>query len=176
MRNIHILLAIAALTLSSCWHQEPVQVIRDKYSMMIPGDMSIETSPVDRNEDASLQYQNFWLEKYILVIDEPTQELRDLGGFSGYRPEIDQFRDLILRDIEISFRCTATNYENLVIDGLLARSAELHGTYEGIDIAVKMFFIQGKTDLYQIMVWTSQEKEYTVMPILEKAALSFDEH
>ena len=44
------------------------------------------------------------------------------------------------------------------------------------DIAVKMFFIQGKTDLYQIMAWTTQEKEYTVMPILEKAALSFDEY
>ncbi len=132
--------------------------VNDTYAIQIPSDLTMTTS---LNDDASLQYNNVYSEKYIIVIDE------DKALFEDAMNEADLYDDdmsLIGNFAEIQLSSfsegvTIISQSNVVktkVNGLDAHLYAFDARIEGIDFDISYWigYIVGSERLYSVMAWT----------------------
>lgn len=172
------LLLIGLLILLSCGSKAPQKVvIENRYSMEVPETLVKAT---DLNKEASLQYQNIYLEFYVIVIDETKKEVIDAivqnNLTADYTQDFNGYSKLILdnytNSIKIKEKSDVTDF---TVNGLKAKKMTIEGTYENIDAFFYLALIEGKDRFYQIMTWTLQTKKNDFSADMEKMINSFTE-
>jgi hypothetical protein len=174
-----IFIIVGLLFLIACSKSEKPQkiVIENRYSMEVP---SFLVKATDLNKEASLQYQNVFLEFYVIVIDETKNEVlksitdNNLSGdysqdFNGYCKLI---FDNYLNTLEIKNKSEISEY---TINGLKAKKITIDGKYGGVEAYFYISLIEGKDTFYQIMTWTLQDKKDKYSGDMEKMVNTFRE-
>ena len=132
--------------------------VNETYAIQIPSDLTMTNS---LDDDASLQYNNLYSEKYIIVIDE------DKALFEDAMNEADLYDDdmsLIGNFAEIQLSSfsegvTIISQSNVVItkvNGLDAHLYAFDARIAGIDFDISYWvgYILGSERLYSVMAWT----------------------
>lgn len=155
----------------------PVE-INNIYRISLPDYMNKAT---DLNEEASLQYQNIFKETYMVILDEPKDELislfQELGEYDDSLSVAENYRDIqlsfITEDIDLSFQ---SEPETVNINGLDAEMVALDGKIEGVPYEISYFltFIEGKTNVYMIMAWTLKNRKGKYEETFDKTVKSFE--
>lgn len=134
--------------------------VANLYSVEIPSDLTISTS---LNDQASLQYNNVYDEKYVIVIDENKEDFIDILKSLDEYKEGDNLADE-LANIQISSfgeSLTISNQSKVIeteINGMSARLFAFDGTIPGISESISYWtgYYVGKEVLYTVMAWTLQ--------------------
>ena len=137
--------------------------VNEMYSIEIPSDLTMTTS---LNDDASLQYNNVYSEKYVIVIDE------DKAFFEDALHEADLYNDDLsmagnFAEIQLSSfseGVTITNQSDVVktkVNGLDAHLYAFDARVDGIDFDISYWvgYIVGKERLYTVMAWTLKSEK-----------------
>jgi hypothetical protein len=142
--------------------------IEGLYSMKIPKFMTVTTQ---LQEDASLQYNNPFKEKYITVLDEKEEEIMDFmtdyGVYDDSKSKLENYVDTrlsYLKESGVSI-INQTDLKSEMINGRKAYSTVIDGTVPGIPEDITYFFtyVEGKEHYYMISAWTlmSRKDDYT---------------
>ncbi|WP_306349695.1 hypothetical protein [Flavobacterium sp. '19STA2R22 D10 B1'] len=172
-------LLITLFVLTSCEDSNKTQLvkIKNQYAMEIPASLSVTT---DLNDEASLQYQNVFKEFYIITIDEPKVELKKALAenelSSEYSADLKGYTNLLLTNVKASIKLKSmSEIEETTINGLKAQIVSIEGNLDNLDIYWKFAFIEGKTNYYQIMAWTTMDHKMNYEKQIDKALHSFKE-
>jgi hypothetical protein len=157
------LIILSLIILVSCQPADTEKniIIENRYSISIP---SFLTKVSNLNEEASLQYQHALKEFYVIVIDEPKEEMQkaltayDLTDI--YTNNVHGYTNLFLDNFE---QVISVSKKSDVIDTLInsmpARVFNIIGRVEGIDAYYSLAIIEGEKSYYQVMAWTLSNKE-----------------
>lgn len=136
--------------------------IADQYSMDIEDGLLSTTS---LNDDASLQYNNLFAEKYIIVIDEPKQEFIDVyteaGGYDKNKTAVENYSNVQLGSLEENVTVSSkSSLKDMTINGMKAKIVEVDAEVTGIAEPISYFlaYVEGKETLYTVMAWTLKSK------------------
>ncbi|MEL6917111.1 MAG: hypothetical protein AAFO99_05200 [Bacteroidota bacterium] len=152
--------------------------INDQYSIALPKYMKEATN---LNDDASLQYQNIFKEAYVVVIDEPKQDLidvfKELEEWDDNKSVVENYRD-----IQLQFFTENITVDNqspsraLKINGMDAEIVEIDGKAQDViyDIAYTLGFVEGEKNVYMIMAWTLKDKRKKFKKTYDLAIKSFE--
>jgi len=170
MKRFYLLL-ILLLQVPIAFCQSEIIEVNGIYSMDIP-DILDATGTL--NDDASLQYNNLYEEKYIIVIDEDKQEFVDafisLDEYDESISVVDNYANVQLAFIDESVEFTdGFELESLKINGMDARLKPINGLISGLDeeISYWLCYVEGKETMYTVMAWTLKSKKSS----FEKEAL-----
>lgn len=154
--------------------------INDLYSMKIPDFMTVTTQ---LQEDASLQYNNPFKEKYVTVLDEDREEIKtfmdDYGVYDESKSMLENYVDTrlsYLKESGISI-LKETDLKSEMINGRKAYSIEIDGSVPEIseDIAYFFTYVEGKDHFYMISSWTLLSRKDAYTEEVEEMAHSFKE-
>lgn len=147
------------------------------YSIEIPKYMKKTTV---LNDDASLQYMNAYKETYVIVINESIEDFKNTFVQMGDYDTI-KTADRNYKDIQLNFiKETIGNYkiydhEYLKIHELNASLVKVEGKVDGYQIFYQIGFLEGKKDVYMVMIWTEKKKKnryhYTFQKMIESFKL-----
>jgi hypothetical protein len=178
MRSIIARLCLL-LVISSCQQEEKTQCIKVKqqYSVDLPAFMSRGS---DLNENASLQFQNVQKELYIIVIEDLKV---DLGKSlienqltADYSDDLKGYSKLIwgnfIQSMEVDEQ---SEQRDTIINGLPSRLLDIQGTNDGVKAFFKFALIEGKSNYYQLLVWTLPEKKQEFSSKMTRMIQSFRE-
>ncbi len=152
--------------------------VNREYSLAIPKYMSKAN---DLNDEASLQYSHIFKEAYVVVIDEPKEELKEVF-LEMDEWDSDKTVAANYRDIQMGFLSEGINISSqmparaLTINGMDAEIVDLEGRVADIDydIAYKLAFVEGDEKVYMIMTWTLADKKEDFDNTYEQIITSFD--
>jgi len=142
------------------------KTVNDQYSVNIPEDLTVTTS---LNDVASLQYNNIYSEKYVIVIDEDKQSfidiLKSLNAFDPSKELIDEYADIQIsgfgENLSISNQSKVMKTK---INGMDARLFAFDATIDGVVDPISYWtgYYVGEDNLYTIMAWTlkSMKNDY----------------
>ena len=152
--------------------------INNQYKISLPKYM---TKADNLNEEASLQFQNVFKETYIVVIDESRQEFidafADLSLYDTLLSVAENYRDVQLGMIEenltVNWKSTPEAFK---IRGLDAQQVELDAHIEGVEkeISYLFTFVEGKDQVYMIMIWTLKDRKEKYFKTFKETAKSFE--
>lgn len=172
------LILIQVLLLISCNNKE-------KQTVKIKGKYSLELSQAFKkastlNKDASLQYQDIARDLYVIVIDEPKAELKNVLEENGlseiYSDNLDGYSRIIMEGMNPKLTLDSIPpLKDTAIDNLKAKETSFEGESEGIKIYWKFAFVEGKNTYYQIMVWTSAANRARLEKEMQQIVKSFRE-
>lgn len=154
--------------------------IEDLYSMKVPAFMTVTTK---LQEDASLQYNNPFKEKYVTVLDENTDEIlafmEDYGVYDVSKSKLDNYvttRLSYLAESGITIK-NQTKIKSEMINGRKAFSTVIDASVPGIDEDITYFFtyIEGKEHCYMISSWTLFDRKNAYTEEVETMTTSFKE-
>ncbi len=147
------------------------------YTMEVPDKM---TPAVALNADASLQYSNPFKNQYVIVINEPideiTEALKMLGMFDEKKTFMENFVDYKIRFFEENATSvTKGDLKKGSVYGLESYQIQADAMVEGVpqEITYCFGFIEGPKDAYMIMSWTLASDKEKFIPIAEKMFRSF---
>lgn len=154
--------------------------IEGLYSMQVPAFMTVTT---ELQEDASLQYNNPFKEKYITVLDETKEEIMafmsDYGVYDESKSELENYVDTRLSYLTESgiMIKNQTKLKSTTINGRKAYSTVIDASVPGIseDIAYFFTYIQGKGNFYMISAWTLLDRKSDYEEEVETMINSFKE-
>ena len=133
------------------------------YSMDIP---TILNSTTDLNDDASLQYNSLYNEKYIIVIDEDKQEFVDafilIDEYDKSISVVDNYANVQLAFMDESVTVLEeSSLKSMKINGMDARVKAMDGTILGVpeEISYWLGYVEGENTMYTIMTWTLKSKK-----------------
>ena len=177
MRKI-LLLVLFTFIIAACGIDEK-QVVNKKhlYTIELPGYMSEVT---DLSEDASLQYQSIVNDIYVMVFDEPKENLGnaiyDNGLEDDYTDDLDGYAKLLTTGIadNVEF-ISVPSFTDKQINGLNAKIVDFSGTAEGVKAYWMVAFIEGRNNYYQISTWTSLDRKDKLHKDMEAMIESFTE-
>lgn len=179
-------LLLAGLTLNSCFSSSGdakslleqlekaaevkynVQKIDGLYSMKIPDFMTESTV---LQPDASLQFNNLYKEKYIIVLNEPKDEIKafssDYGVYDDKKTDLENYAAMrvnLLKESGITIH-SEPKLKGSMINGRKALSTTFSASMPALpeDIAYYFTYIEGADHFYMIMSWTlfSRKDAYT---------------
>ena len=140
-----------------------VKEINGLYSMKIPDFM---TSSSSLNDDASLQYNNLYKEKYIIVIDENKQEFvdafKEIEEYDESMSIVDNYASVQLQYMaEAGTIIKESELKNLKINGMQARMRAIDANIAGVaePISYWLGYVEGKENMYTIMAWTLESRK-----------------
>ena len=152
--------------------------VNAEYSIAVPKYMKKATA---LNEEASLQYANIYKEAYLVVIDEPIDDVKEL--FTEME-EWDNAKTTVANysAIQMGFLKENINIKkqlpprSLTINGMDAEIVEFEGRVEDVlyDIAYTLAFVAGDDKVYMIMNWTLASKKDTFQHTYEQIINSFN--
>ena len=154
--------------------------IQDLYSMRIPTFMTVTTQ---LQEDASLQYNNPFKEKYIIVLNEEREEtmsfMNDYGVYDESKSQLENYVDMRLGYL-IESGISVTNQTELkskMINGRKAYSTVIDANVPDIDQDITYFFtyLEGKDHFYMISSWTLYDRKDGYKEEVETMVKSFKE-
>jgi hypothetical protein len=174
----YLLSAIALVLLTaSCKEANQTVKIDNRYSLELPPFLEKAT---DLHAEASLQYKNELREFYVIVIDEPIAEFNAALGADnelGATGSLDGYAKLGVAFMQQSAKFDAA--PNLVpakINGFPAKTLNVTGKINNIDIYWKEAYIQGKNTYYQVIVWTLANKKEAHENEMQEVINSFKEY
>ncbi len=164
MKNKAAVLLITLFTLLSCKNENSTtQIIKieDRYQIELPKFLE---KGEGLNESASLQYQNVAKEFYVIVIDEPKNELEkslfENKLESAYSNNLKGYSEIISNNMKNTLSInTMPEIIDGTINGLKSRQIDFNANIGETSIYWKLGFAEGKDRYYQIMVWTLTEKK-----------------
>lgn len=137
--------------------------IAGNYSMDVPDFMKSTTA---LNDEASLQYNNLFKEKYVIVIDEDKEEFidvfKELGEYDESKSAIENYADLqisyfkeaggVVRESEIISKD---------INGMPSRQIAIDANVQGVDESISYWlgYVEGEKSMYSIMAWTLESRK-----------------
>jgi hypothetical protein len=137
--------------------------VNGQYSMGVPDFMTSSTS---LNDDASLQYNNLYKEKYVIVIDEDKQEFidvfKELGEYDDKKSVIDNYAEQQYKFMSDGSTIKyETKMNKMKVNGMNARGKNFDADVVGVPATVSYFFgfVEGEENLYMIMAWTLESKK-----------------
>ena len=172
---------LITLFVSSCGttSSEPREIVTNaKFKMQIPGNMS---SANRLNEDASMIYAHMRQELYVMVIEDPFEELETIIVESDLEEEyslnFDLFCKLVSNEEEDAFLIVddRDKLKETTINGLKARFFENSRKVNGVNIFYKIALIEGKDTYYQVIAWTITSKKDRHDTTLKNMIYSFEE-
>ena len=150
------------------------------YSMKIPQFMTVTNQ---LQEDASLQYNNIFKEKYVIVLDEDSEEITqfmmDSGVYDESKSKLENYADTRLNffmESGISV-ISKTDLKSEMINGRKAYSIKIDASVPDIaeDIAYYYTYVEGKEHYYMIMSWTILDRKGSYTDEVKKMVSSFKE-
>jgi hypothetical protein len=162
MKIFPILLLFALLM--GCTDSKEVKtrtvIIEERYSLELP---TFLREAKDLHEDASLQYQNRIKDYYVIVIDEPKQDLENVleeeDLTEEYTSDLKGYTKLLLDGFGMSLQNMGkSELIYTVINDLPANLVKLTGRVDGVDVFFYVGFFEGKETYYQVLAWTSEKK------------------
>lgn len=145
-----------------------VKKINGLYSMKIADYM---TETTELQQDASLQYNNLFQEKYLTVLDEKKE---DVEAFQADNGLADDSKSALTNYAEIRLQYLKENgvevisqkkLKNSVINGHNAISTIIDAKVDGIDENITYYFtyVEGTDHFYMVSAWTlmSLKRSYT---------------
>ncbi len=180
MKKHFFITIIAILLLLSCGDsKEKTQTVKVKnsYTMELP---EFLTKTTTLSEEASLQYQNIPREIYIMVIDEPKSELKEVIAANAledyYTTNLDGYAQLLYNGIDSRTNLDSMpNLKSKKLNGLDAKTCAFTGTVQGLHIYWSLAFVEGKNNYYQVMTWTLLNKKEEYKDIMDAMTNSFKE-
>ncbi|MGB5818895.1 MAG: hypothetical protein WBG90_05375 [Saonia sp.] len=152
--------------------------VDDHYSIALPKYMK---EAKDLNDDASLQYQNIFKEAYIVIIDEPKQDVieifKELEEWNDSKSVVENYRDIQLQFLAEGIAIdNQSESRSLKINGMDAEIVEIDGNAADViyDIAYTLGFVEGKENVYMIMAWTLKDKRKKFKKTYDLAIRSFE--
>ncbi len=154
--------------------------IDNLYSMKVPAFMTVTTK---LQEDASLQYNNPFKEKYVTVLGENTDEIlafmENYGVYDVSKSRLDNYVTTRLSYLaESGITITSqTKIKSKMINGRKAFSTVIDASVPGIDEDITYFFtyIEGKEHYYMISSWTLFDRKDAYAEEVETMTTSFKE-
>lgn len=133
------------------------------YSMKIPDFMKSTTT---LNTDASLQYNNLYKEKYIIVIDEDKQEFidafKEIDEYDESMSVVDNYASVQLQYMaEAGTINKESDIKKVKINGMEGRMRAIDANIAGVPEAISYWlgYVEGKNTMYTIMVWTLESRK-----------------
>lgn len=154
--------------------------INDQYSMKVPDFMTVTTQ---LQPDASLQYNNPFKGKYVIVLDEDREEIKtflnDYGIYDDSKPMLENYVDARLsffKESGVSVK-EETELKSKMVNGRKAYSIELDVSVPEIpeDVAYFFTYIEGEDHFYMIMAWTLLSRKDAYKEEAKEMADSFKE-
>ena len=147
--------------------------INNKYSVELPDFLSKGT---ELHEEASLQYQNLFKEFYVIILDEPKEEIIDAAPILDIEPTLEGYYSYLKSSMEETIEeVKFMDVKNTKINGLNAKTFSVTGKVDGIDAFYKIAYIEGKDTYYQVLIWSLLKKQEKYTPEMEKIIASFKE-
>ncbi|MEM9982768.1 MAG: hypothetical protein AAF734_09735 [Bacteroidota bacterium] len=182
MRNliyVYLLLCLLGSACDTAYNDfESVQV-EERYEIALPTHMEAVN---DLNREASLQYQNASKEMYIIIIDEPLEDLIDtftqLGEYDKELSEVENYRNIQLGFLKEDMNVVEKGKpRTLEVNGLQAELVHLEGAISDTNeqIAYLAGFLTSNTRAYMIMAWTLENNKEKHMDTFEQMIRSFKE-
>jgi hypothetical protein len=124
-----------------------------QFKLSIP-DYMVKT--YELNDVASLQYQNTTKEAYVIVIEDPKDQLESLGiKFTDAKNFLDEF----VKDYKTENDKRSTkNASQFNANGNNCAQLELYWSEEDGDFFMLITAVESKTHFYKILCWTILEK------------------
>lgn len=171
------LLLFTIITLS-CSNNNEVRSIEigNRYSLKIP---SFLTKVNNLNEEASLQYQHAWKELYVIVIEDPKEEVENtfkkLDLPSNFSNDLEGYTNMVLFNMTENTNSDSDKYETIKINQLPAKIIETTENIDGINIYYNVAVLEGKEKYYQIFTWTLASKKQEHKLKMDRIIQSFQE-
>lgn len=145
------------------------------FYLILPDYMS-ETSELDPGRP--FQYMNAVKEHYIVASSEALADVKPLIEVMDYEGEtfLDKYvsynKGVINEGVKIS---KEEPVKKTTINGFKAQTLQFDGTVEGISEPISYFttFIEGKDNVYFIMLWTLESRKDDFKEIADKVVKSF---
>ena len=114
------------------------------------------------------------------MIDESKEEfikaLYDNNLTDNYSNDITGYSNLIVDVFESSMSTNSSfDFQDTTINTLPARTIDISGRSEGIDVYFSVAFIEGNESYYQIMTWTLANRKYKYYSQMTNLIYSFKE-
>ncbi|PIA77574.1 hypothetical protein BFR04_09035 [Gaetbulibacter sp. 4G1] len=179
MKKTIFFLIVLALTTSSCiemlqkagegLNSTPATTSESNYKTvgidsLFEIDIPIYMKPLpELNPEAILQYANIYKETYFVVITENKEEYIDLfkryGEFDNKLPVIENYKNaqkaLFIESID---NARIQEYGLANINDYPARQIKIIGEVDGIKAAYIVAFIEGESDIFMLMNWTTDNR------------------
>lgn len=177
--HFFFILSFVASTFISCssTDKEKLVTIQNKYTLSVP---SILIESKDLNDEASLQYENQIKELYVMVIDEPKDELHkaitENSMQDTYSPDITGYTNLVLPDFIKSVPgAKPSDVKDTLINNMPAKVLTLKGVVNNIEVFYYIAIVEGKKEYYQVLSWTTAKQEKQYADIMKRTVLSLRE-
>ena len=165
-----LVLGLSLLLLVSCNSNTENRTvkIKNKYSLELPDFLS---EVQNLNPEASLQYQNPLKEFYVIVLDEPKSDFPNPDVI-----DLEEYKNILKANLEASLENpTFSPIRDTVINGLKTKLFSLSDKTDGIEIYYQFAYIESKTDFYQILTWTLENRKDKFSKDMDKIIASFTE-
>ncbi|MGJ8593152.1 MAG: hypothetical protein ACSHXF_11420 [Aquaticitalea sp.] len=164
MKNFLLpILFVFAFLVCGCASEEGEQTVTidNRYSLTIPKFLSEGT---DLHDDASLQYQHIFKEFYVVVIDEPKDEMHSVLELNDltdiYSKDIDGYAKLIFDSVyESLLDPVQTDVVETTVNGMAARLSTLVGMADDISIFYDYGVYESEDRYYQVIAWTLSDQQ-----------------
>ena len=157
--------------LISCQSNETQEIVKNQFKITIPRYMT-ETATL--NQEAVLQYQNEFRNMYLIVIEDKKKDMQT--ALAEYKPDekfdsdFDKYSDFRLGDLNKD-----NKLKNKKINGLNAKNLNITDRTAGAPVHLNIALIEGKDIYYQVITWTSANKESQNKTDMEMMVDSFTE-
>lgn len=165
-----IILGFLSILFASCNSKTEYQTVKvkNKYSLKLPDFLS-ETQTL--NSEASLQYQNALREFYVIVLDEPKAQFPNQEAIN-----LEEYKNIVLENMKLNLsEPTISSIEDTIINGLKAKIFSISDNTQNIEIYYQFAYIESKSNFYQIMTWTLENRKDKFSDDMDKIIASFKE-
>lgn len=174
MKKIILVLVLACFSCNTNQEFKTI-AIGNKYAIDLPENME---KADNLNDDASLQYQNLLSEFYIIVIDETKESFHNaiVANAADISQDLDGYYSVIRGNfIDNDKGLKVYDEKDATIHGKKAKLFSIKGKVKGYDVFYRYAIIDGKSNYYQIMLWTEQKREKDYAESINKIINSFKE-
>ncbi|MDI9256385.1 PsbP-related protein [Flavobacterium sedimenticola] len=174
MKKIVLLLILACFSCDSNQEFRTV-TIANKYTIDLPDSME---KTENLNGDASLQYQNLMGELYTIVIDETKESFHNAIAINAIdiEPSLDGYSNVVRSNFTDKIKgLTISEEAETKIHGKKAKLFSITGNVEGYDVFYRYAIVEGKSNYYQIMVWTEKSRKENHKETINRIINSFKE-
>ena len=180
MKRVISLAVILMLLATSC---DLVPASTSTKSVSINGEYSLDVptflkKATDLNDEASLQMQNGFREFYVVVLDEPVEDITQalaLGLIEEeYSNGITGYSELVSSNLMESLTYSKnTEITDLSINTFDAQVFEIEGEISDIEVYYNYHVVQAQEKYYQIICWTLLGRKEKYKESMNKIAESF---
>ena len=175
-----VILILTILSLSGCFSnaEKPKTVtIENRYSVTMPSYL-IESS--DLHDDAPLQYWSKWRALCIIVLDESknnwSEALEEYDVPEEYTDDLKGYSTALLNDFTGNVSATRLSEPvDTLINDMPAVLVSFVGKVDNLDLFYSVAFVEGEEQYYQMILWTTADKEEKHKEVMNQMIYSFEE-